>query len=153
MAYGVVGSADAVGVTPTLEVGVVPTLEPDAGSTFKGGMSIIRLGIHLFCLDVWRSARTPVSERNILQLFLFNCTNWYHMFEHFQEIRGYHDCVVLLGDWLHARVGCKQFVDSVACTVSRPWAVEKYLAVMLHRCANIPCGNVMGLKCVSDGGR
>ena len=53
MASGAVGSTDVVGVLPTLEVGVAFTLKFDGGSTLNGGMSSIRLGVHLFCLRAW----------------------------------------------------------------------------------------------------
>ena len=62
MASGDVGSADVVGVTPTLEFGVAFTLEFDAGSTLEGGTSSSRSGVHLFRLGVWCSERTPVSR-------------------------------------------------------------------------------------------
>ena len=72
IAYGAVGSADVVGVTPTLEFDIVFTLEFDAGSTLEGGTSSSRSGVHLFRLCVWCSERTQVSERKILQWFLFS---------------------------------------------------------------------------------
>ena len=67
IASGNVGSADVVGGTLTLEFGVAFTLELDVGSTLEGCTSSSRSGVHLFCLGVWCSERTPVSERNILQ--------------------------------------------------------------------------------------
>lgn len=73
MASGAVGSADVVGVTPTLEFGIGLTLEFDAGSILvQGGTSSSRSGVHLFRPGVWCSERTRVSERKILQWFIFS---------------------------------------------------------------------------------
>ena len=66
MASGAVGSANVVGVTPTLEFGTGFTLEFDAGSTLEGGTSSSRSGVHLVRLSVWCLERTPASERKIL---------------------------------------------------------------------------------------
>ena len=72
IASGAVGLADVVGVPPTLEFGTGFTLEFDVGSTLEGGTSSSRAGVHLFCLGVWCSERTRVSECKILQWFLFS---------------------------------------------------------------------------------
>ena len=70
-ASGAVGLVDVVGETFTLEFGVF-TLEFDAGPTLEGGTASSRSGVHLFCLGVWFSERTLVSERKILQWFRFS---------------------------------------------------------------------------------
>ena len=72
MASGAVRSVDVVGVTPTFEFGTGFTLQFDAGSTLEGGTSSSRSGVHLFRVGVLCSERTRVSERTILQWFLFS---------------------------------------------------------------------------------
>ena len=71
IASGAVGSVDVVGGTFTLEFGAF-TLEFDAGPTLEGDTASSRSGVHLFCLGVWFSERTLVSERKILQWFRFS---------------------------------------------------------------------------------
>ena len=70
IASGAVGSVDVVGGTFTLEFGAF-TLKFDAEPTLEGGAASSRSGVHLFCLGVWCSERTLVSERKILQWFCF----------------------------------------------------------------------------------
>ena len=154
MAYGNVGSADVVGVTPTLEFGVAFTLEFDAGSTLKGGTSSSCSGVHLFRLGVWCSERTPVSEHRILQWFRFSIAlTGTILFEHFQEIRGCHDCVVVFGDGWHASVCREQLVSPAARAVSRLWIAEVHFAVVEHGWADVPRINGVGLERVPDRGR
>ena len=83
----------------------------------------------------------------------FNCINWYNLLEHFQEIRGRHDCVVILGDCWYASVRWEQRVRPAARAVSGFRIVEIHLVVVVHQWANIPCVDGMGLERVRAGGR
>ena len=83
----------------------------------------------------------------------FNCTNWYSFFEHFQEIRGHHDCVVVFGDGWHASVRREQLVRPAARAVSHLRIVEVHFAVVKHRWADVPHIDGVGLERVPDRGR
>ena len=82
-----------------------------------------------------------------------NCTNWYNLLEHFQDIRGRHDCVVGFGDGWHASVCREQLIRPAARAVSRLWVLEVHLTVVEHGCANVPCVNGVELERVPDRGR